>query len=522
MNIAKLRNYFYKLGESIDPLKYVIYGSFDKIRLADSRDQSATLDRIASTSAGKALKSNKRFSGFCKISEARFYRNLSNRTTPFYIEQRKKLKAEAAKLQLTNFSETISRSTLEKASSLMVKHLGLTNKRFRPASIEEAASTLKLQTSSGFPWLRKKGQVLDEIIDWASHFLDPKNWNPALLLKFPTYVSYRVQQRPSDVKLRLIYVYSAIIVVMEQLFLVPLLNYFIAKRSTPYVVGNVGSDLVLRWNNWQRRENIVSLDWQAFDQSASRLLIMQSFSIIKNCFDMTKFDSLVFDFVAYYFVNTPVITNVDTYSSASVIIKKRGVPSGSSFTNMVDSFVNMLIIYCYLVEMGYEVDPDFIAILGDDVILATNARFSLIHFSDWSLSKFGMTLSLEKSKIYKRGEPVYFLGALIDANGRYCNPELLLYQMCSTTSDLFKKCSTSRDHIERLWDKFCSICFKYSDGYIVLDAVWPYVEEYLGISHYSSEYTEIFSRATVPGSSDEEIGTTKNYWTMRTLGWFIQ
>jgi hypothetical protein len=517
-----LQKYFLKLASEFPTLNFTVLSSYRRLLLSDRRDQSSSLDKIVAVSTGRAIDNNSIFKGFCKISSKKFYAKLSSRTNAFNYIERTKLKSTAAQSQLTSFTETISAKTLDKASKLVSKHLGLDRKRFKPAKFDEAVASLKLQKSSGWPWLAKKESVLEEIIEWTKYYLDPEKWNPTQLLKFPTYIAYRVQQRPSAVKLRLIYVYSAVIVIMEQLFLVPLIKYFLNNKEQPYVIGNVGSDLVRKWNRWQSRNRCVSIDWSGFDWSASRLLMMRSFSIIKESFILDTFSSSVFDFVSYYFINTPIITNRYDNSPLEVVTKRRGVPSGSSFTNLIGSIVNLLALYCYLIEMGYEINPDLISVLGDDSVLATNANFSLEHFSTWALEKFGMTVSTEKSEIFSKGQPVYFLGALLDSNGRYCNPELLLYQISTTTSDLFLKCNNSLEHADRIWDKMCSVCFKYSDGYKVFESVWPYVEDYLGVNYFKSSYTEIYSRATVPGSDDPEIGSVKDYWKMRTLGWFFQ
>lgn len=100
------------------------------------------------------------------------------------------------------------------------------------------------------------------------------------------------------------------------------------------------------WSNASPSSTAVMLDWSKFDKSIPAWLIRDTFRIMELCFDFSKVrdsegkvwsvkaeqSQRRWNKIINYFVNAPFrLQNGDRYR------KDSGVPSGSGFTNLIDS-----------------------------------------------------------------------------------------------------------------------------------------------------------------------------------------
>jgi len=418
---------------------------------------------------------------------------------------------------------------LKLAIARVKEWLGLADQNFKllkPVSLQEALPSMNLTTSSGFPLYTKKSKVIEYVLADAKTAFEQVNYlRPGSIpgfLKLPCTIATRIQIRKSGIKIRLIYVYPAAVTLIEQTFVTPLLQHFMAipKTRCPYAIGNNLSDLVLFYNNAQRHKYVLSLDFSRYDLTVPTELIVASFSIIKSMFALNHFQAQIFDFIGNYFISCPILGFID--EKPSLFYKKRGIPSGSSFTNVIGTIANLLIWSIYEIESGMHSDPSYIKTLGDDIIIATSRQYSLIEISAFIKEKFGMELNVEKSEFFNRGEKVYFLGAYFDGNGRYIDRELTYLQMSITPGTEFVPIE---DEMYRLWSKLSSICYKHTDGYILFDEIWSKIEQHTGVGFYSDTFDDLYPPFSGP-SQDPIIRLSeksKKSWSfMRYYGSWIQ
>ncbi|APG78177.1 RdRp [Beihai barnacle virus 12] len=159
-------------------------------------------------------------------------------------------------------------------------------------------------------------------------------------------------------------------------------------------------------------------DWSRFDKTVPAWLIRDAFQIILDSLDLSKVqgsdgaiwnvreeDSLRrFKRVVSYFINTPIRS-----PDGSRFRKRGGVPSGSAFTNIIDSIVNAIVTR-YLAYHCSGALPSADIYLGDDSVCVVNGVVNLQDWADLAREKFSMELNVEKSYVTTNPCNVHFLG----------------------------------------------------------------------------------------------------------------
>lgn len=211
-------------------------------------------------------------------------------------------------------------------------------------------------------------------------------------------------------KFRLIWVYPAHMTYAEGMFAAPLIRAYTASRGKYGLWINFSKGDMRGLMAKRRTRNLwLGADWDSFDARVPAWLIRDAFDILYAQVDFKHYaewgaptdpDTLprLWDRIIKYFINTPI-----RFQNGVVKRKRRGVPSGSYFTNLIDSVVNC-IMWHYLLGDRMTQNAWYV---GDDALIEITGGVHLGEIADEAKSVFQMTLNVTKSKI---GTHVAFLG----------------------------------------------------------------------------------------------------------------
>lgn len=279
----------------------------------------------------------------------------------------------------------------------------------RPYSLSEEDAyhmTTNLKGSAGLtnPTARK-GQSIPVGIASATRIVNLKK------VPEPCIAFHRTQ---FNKKTRLIWGYPLSVNLLEGLFARPLIDRFKGAHS-PMIFGLqdgvVGARLA---SSSDRRKWAYSLDMSSFDSSVSSELIDVAFDIIGTWFDLDALEPVsgkcygyILHRVREYFKKTPIVMP----DQRLYVGKNHGVPSGSYFTQFVDTIVNC--VFCGAISSRFmlNVSVDDIFILGDDLLMWSDRRVDLEDISYYGRRFMGINVhGSEKSEVTRWDTPVRFLG----------------------------------------------------------------------------------------------------------------
>jgi hypothetical protein len=249
-------------------------------------------------------------------------------------------------------------------------------------------------TSSGAPLFERKGDVL--LIELKRARAIMRGMCPP-----PVTVFHRGK---NDEEARPVFGYPMAMTLLENMFFKPYQRQLVRQHG-PYVGGRtnpqLGGDVnELRWKSrW-----LLELDYSKFDGSISSTLIHLAFGIIEENFEMSEREAAVWNKVKTYFITCPVLLP----NGQLLLGKRHGVPSGSAFTQLVDSIVNAICIQYAILKLGVRTSRFYV--MGDDSIIGV--RFFKPNVQQWAnaISELGITVNLEKSRVIRSTDDPYFLG----------------------------------------------------------------------------------------------------------------
>lgn len=214
---------------------------------------------------------------------------------------------------------------------------------------------------------------------------------------------------------RLVWGYPLSMTILEALVARPLLTKFKGGK-TPMAFAMTSVDLGIKMRKAQaHNSHYVSMDASRFDTTISQAVIKCAFNAFKTWFDLEQkvyreytVEDL-FNLIEDYFIHTPIVMPHENgpllYSG-----KRHGVPSGSYFTQLVDSFANVVMLGTldFNYKLGIRLDEVFV--LGDDLLFFTKKKLSLDGMSSLLNATYGMLVNAKKSETGLASKPIPFLG----------------------------------------------------------------------------------------------------------------
>jgi hypothetical protein len=263
---------------------------------------------------------------------------------------------------------------------------------------EVVSDALKLDKSAGLPSLGRKRDNLVYAFDREAQIRQGiKAPNPC--------VAYKRTQKGN--KTRLVWGYPLEMTIMESRFARPLINEFL-KRRTPMAFGMTKTEIGAKIHKYVKEDpgTTVCLDYSKFDSTIPKTLIKEAFRILQTWFSNADVETFGWDTAVRYFITTPIVMpDGHLYTG-----KNHGVPSGSYFTQMIDSVVNVILAYTLRSRFGFDFKPTSIYVLGDDVIFSVRGKIDLKAWATY-LSKFGVIIHDDEKTVIGIE---HFIGAFWD------------------------------------------------------------------------------------------------------------
>lgn len=288
---------------------------------------------------------------------------------------------------------------LAKAKRLAMREFG-GDRSLDPAELSQGLkSFIKLDKSSGLPLASTKGAAFEQDLRLAVATLAEGK-------PFPACIAYhRVQFGTNGPKTRLVWGYPLSATLVEAMFARPLINHFLGVAS-PMAFGYRKIELSAVTQKLRNCGLTYCLDYSKFDSSLSAGLIHFAFDVLKSHFrELTDEEAVAWKRVVDYFIHTTILMP-DGY----IYQKHGGVPSGSYFTQLIDSIVNYVATqYIALRATGDLIPRGWVYVLGDDSIFTLNAFVKLDRLAAFG-AELGLTINSDKSVVAFGSDKVHFLG----------------------------------------------------------------------------------------------------------------
>jgi hypothetical protein len=305
-------------------------------------------------------------------------------------------------------------------------------------SMNELKESLpKEDTHSGYLFLetgrKEKGENLDEMFTSYREAVDAVKQGRSIP-SFPILPGCRTQgsgvydsdgrRTPAKAKMktRLVSMIDARTIAVELMFSHPFqLRYADYQR---YAGGKSDNRLhTLVYDKGHYANRWLSLDYSRYDQSISSWLIRDAFQIVAAAFDLNDWETRMLGEVVRIFTAKEFVT------PHGMVRSTRGVPSGSMFTQIIDSLVNELMIRTVMSALSIK-KYDMI-IMGDDNLLFYESNLPLgEQICSYLTHNFGITANASKLSSGMCADANFeFLSRTWKREGAYRHPNILLSKL---------------------------------------------------------------------------------------------
>lgn len=305
----------------------------------------------------------------------------------------------------------------------------------RYGSDDDILSALpKTDTHSGSYYLetgkRSKGEnvvgLQAQYIDRKKHIRNGSEEHYPILIAFRTQASGEYSDDGEQTgtckhKTRVVSMYDLRDIVIELQFSNPVQKKI--NQMEWYAGGKDDRQISMIIHDFSARyAKFMSIDYSSFDQTISSWLIEDAFKVIKAMFVLSEQEEKELDFVCQNFIHKDFILN------EGVLHSDKGVPSGSMFTQIIDSIVNILVVRTYFYSIN---KPCKMIAMGDDNAIFTVDGISLSQLASYIIKNFGLVVKVDEksNEGYTRRQDVKFLSRFWTNSGPWRHPNQLISRM---------------------------------------------------------------------------------------------
>lgn len=250
-------------------------------------------------------------------------------------------------------------------------------------------------TSAGLPTLREKAEDYPRAVRAARRLQAKPKASPPPVILF--------HRGKNEEEARYVNGYPFEMTLIEGRFFYPY-QQAVIQHHTAYAGGRYDFETCGLLNEIRVKGRFVAeFDYSKFDTSIPVKLSSMAFSIIHDSFVMTEQDERDWERITRYFHTSPLLAP-DGYIYSG---RRHGVPSGSCFTQVVDSIVNAICLEYVQRVNGFK--SARYLVLGDDSVMAVDRPISLDDAAI-ALAELGIRLNVKKSRVHTTDVPPHFLG----------------------------------------------------------------------------------------------------------------
>lgn len=202
------------------------------------------------------------------------------------------------------------------------------------------------------------------------------------------------------------------------------LQKLLGDQTLWYAGGKNDRDLLNRIIHLRGKyRNWISLDYSKYDQSISSWLIKDAFEILSYAFSDIG-DTKLWEIIQYDFINKVFIDG-----EGKIWESHKGVPSGSMFTQIIDSVVNQLMVTTFMIAKGKGSRSFDTLIMGDDNLIFVNG-VEKSEICTYLQKNFGIETNSEKSSAgFSSTNAPEFLSRFWTIYGPYRQPNILICKL---------------------------------------------------------------------------------------------
>lgn len=245
-------------------------------------------------------------------------------------------------------------------------------------------------SSSGYPYLKKKGDLLELASNFVRDFNNEKIDMSIFTTPCVTYIVY--QPSGSGYKGRLVYCPPLQITLLEIIFGLSFTEYLLDSEDSSLVMGDTQPVLYSLMKKYNSKQSKFTGDYSSYDQTIPSELIATSMFMLKAKLKLSDFQSNVYDKLVSYIMHSHIY-----HPLCGFTFRKRGIISGSYYTNIVDGLTNLLMISYS--SRCLNMDIDDIKVCGDDNLIVHTSPINRKLLSKFLLDAFGVVHKVEKEDI---------------------------------------------------------------------------------------------------------------------------